>query len=334
MNAVRVKSSGAIPKNAGLSLRRTQSKAALPASPARPLAVRLFPWMTTLAAFAVVGNVVMYYRFSTLRPLVTVGSHTISKREYLAVLDEAAGKQVLNKMVYDSLIAQAAVQAGVTPTPEAVEARLAEWQHNHPAQVASTSLSAQRQTTATGLALENLRIQNIHVTDAEVAAYYAAHPSEFRQPGQLQASLIVTGTDTDARTAAHLLQQGIDPSIIAKQPSFHLVGANGFTIDLQSPSRKPIVRAIFALSTGAIHTFPLGGQYLTVKVFQTQASHTAPLSEVKEQVVREAKLQKAAPIPQVLAQLYQRSTPRFDIPKYEAFFTDSEQAARKLPATH
>ena len=166
-----------------------------------------------------------------------------------------------------------------------------------------------------------------------MAQYYAAHQTEFRKPGQMQAALIVTNTAVDATTALDLLQRGVDPSIIANQPSFHLVGPGGYTIDLKAPAQRPLVNAIFAMSRNEVRSFPLGSKFLTVKVFQTQEAQIAPLSEVKDQVVRAARLQKAISPKAELAKLYRENPPQFDIPKYSSFFDDAESPGERLKTT-
>ncbi len=87
--------------------------------------------LAVVAACSLVGNVLMYFRFTSARPLVTVGARVFRRGEYQALLDQTAGKAVLNKMVYTELVRQAAAKAGVTPTGADVTARLAEMQRRN-----------------------------------------------------------------------------------------------------------------------------------------------------------------------------------------------------------
>ena len=311
--------------------RRSQNLGLNPAGPKAPpqppmkgiLAAKLLPWMSAVALISLVGNALMYARFTTLRPLVTIGNKTITKREYLAVLDDTAGKQVLNKIVFAELIRQAAAKSGVTPTAEEIDARLSVMRAANPQLAAAIPLWKLRDAVTSDLALENLRTKDIKVSDAEVLRYYTAHPNGFRQQGQLQAALIVTSNSTDAHTATHLFQQNIDPSIIAKQPSFRLVGANGFTIDLQRPSHKDIVKAVFAMKTGSVHTFPFDGRFLTARVYSSRGTQVVPLAQAKDQAIRLTKLEKAPSAKAIVADLYKSNPPRFDIEKYSKFFDDT-----------
>ena len=313
--------------------RRSQNTGPNPAAPEAPppprmkavLATKLFPWMTAVAVVSLLGNAVMYFRFTTLRSLVTVGNKTITKREYLAVLDDAAGKPVLNKMVYDELVRQAAAKAEVTPTAQDIEQRLAAVRARDPKLAGSVPDYKLRDAVTSNLALENLRIQNVQVTGAEIVRYYQAHPLLFHQQQTTTTAMVVTASNTDAQTVSDLLEQNIDPAILAKQPEFHVVGMRGYTIDLLTPPRKALVRAILAMKPGAVHTFRFDAHLLTVKVFRNDQAWTMPLAEVRDQVARLAKLEKAPSVKSEIAALYRGARPTFEITKYSTFFDDLEQ---------
>ena len=53
--------------------------------------------LAVVAVLALIGDVLLYSRYSTERPLVTVGHRVIRQREYLAMLDGAAGRAVLSQ---------------------------------------------------------------------------------------------------------------------------------------------------------------------------------------------------------------------------------------------
>ena len=313
--------------------RRSQNTGPNPAAPEAPppprmkavLATKLFPWMTAVAVVSLLGNAVMYFRFTTLRSLVTVGNKTITKREYLAVLDDAAGKPVLNKMVYDELVRQAAAKAEVTPTAQDIEQRLAAVRTRDPKLAGSVPDYKLRDAVTSNLALENLRIQNVQVTGAEIVRYYQAHPLLFHQQQITTMAMVVTASNTDAQTVSHLLEQNVDPTILAKQPEFHVVGMHGYTVDLQAPAHKSLVQTILSMKPRTVRTFRFDTQFLTVRVFRNEQARTAPLAEVRNQVSRMAKLEKAPSVKSEIVGLYHTNRPTFDIGKYEKFFDDLDQ---------
>ena len=315
--------------------RRPQNPGPNPAAPKTPsqppmkaiFATKLFPWMTALAVVSLIGNAVIYFRFTTLRPLVTVGSKTITKREYLAVLDDAAGKPVLTKLVFDQLARQAAAKAGLMPTEQDITQRVVAIRAHDP-RMADLPDYKLREAAISDLALDNLRIRNVQVTDAEVARFYAAHPQNFQREKSLQAALIVTGNRTDAQTVADLLQQGVSPSVIAKQPQFHVVGFNGYTIDLQQATYKNILASLFAMKAGQEKLFPFDKRFLTARVYRNQPIQVLPLRDIRPLATRLARLEKAPSAATELVSLYKSNRPMFVISKYATFFDDIDKAIR------
>ena len=291
-----------------------------------------------LAVLAVVAAVVIFFRFSTTRPLVTVGSRTISKREYQAVLDQQAGKKVLGDMVYGELIRQAAAKTNLLPAAAEVDARMALIGQHNPqaaqASVASLGLPGFREQVTTTLALENLRMQGLSASPAEIARFYAAHQIGFRQQGHSEVALIQTGSPTDAQTAAQLLRQGVDPRVIAKQPSFHLNGYNGFSLDTRQPAAQEALKSVTSMKAGDVQTHPFGKQFLTVKMMSQKAARVQPLSEVQPQVSRLVRLEKAPPADVVVARLYKANPPVFALDKYVAYFDDVNKINAHPAAGH
>jgi hypothetical protein len=293
---------------------------------------------SALAVLALAAATVIYFRFSTTRPLVTVGGRTISKREYQAVLDQQAGKKVLGDMVYGELIRQAATKAGLMPTTAEVEARMALVQQNNPqavqASVATLGVPGFREQVTTTLALENLRMQGLSASSAEIARFYATHQAGFLQRGHGEVALIQTSSATDSQTAAQLLRQGVDPRVIAKQPSFHLNGYQGFSVDTRLPAAQEALKSVGKMKAGDVQVHPFGKQFLTVKMVSQQAARLQPLSEVQPQVARLVRLAKAPPADVVVAHLYKTNPPVFALDKYVAYFDDVNKVKVQPRAAH
>ena len=76
-----------------------------------------------------------------------------------------------------------------------------------------------RQDLLTNISLENLRIKNIKLTPAELAAYYTEHKGEFALPEQVKTTTVVTRSTMDAATATDLLKQHTPSDVIARQPA-------------------------------------------------------------------------------------------------------------------
>ncbi len=284
----------------------------------------------SLAAVSVLANVVLFVRWSPSRALLSVGKHTVSKRDYEANLDAAAGKAVLSRMVVAELIRQAAAQAGVTPTAADVDARIAllRRQGALPPQPAADL----RDSIEQNLALENLRMRGISASDADIAAEYAKHPEKFRLPAQMSATLVVAASPDKAAQATHLLGAGVTPSAIAAVPGLQVDGVNGFA--LPAGALSPGLRqTILGLHNGEVQVFPSRGS--GVSLVARANSHTPgalpPLPQVRDLVAREIKLEKAPTAPAELLTLYAANKPVFDMTNYQPYLGDFEAAASHLP---
>lgn len=283
-----------------------------------------------LAVVSLLANVVLFMRWSPGRALLTVGKHTVSKRDYETNLDAAAGKAVLSRMVVAELISQAAARAGVTPTGAEVDARIAllRRQGALPPQPAADL----RDAVGQDLALENLRMQGITVSDADIAEEYAKHPEKFRLPAQMSATLVVAAGPDKTAQATHLLQTGAAPSAIAAVPGLQVDGVNGFA--LPDGALSPDLRqTILGLHDGAVKVFSSRGS--GVSLVARANSHTPgalpPLPQVRDLVAREIKLQKAPTAPAELLTLYAANKPVFDMTNYQPYLGELDAAASHLP---
>lgn len=276
-----------------------------------------------VAAVSVVGNVLMYFRFTPARPLVTVGNHVIHDREYRALVDNAAGQPVLTRLVFSELIQQAAAKADVTPSAAQIDARLAEMQRQGQAPAGTVSPDF-RTNLALNLALENLRIAEIPASGAEVAAFYRQHAAVFAQPAQASSVLVVTQQEYLAQTAASLLAKGKTPAQMAAEPDMKVDGQDGFRLNLAAlppVAHQAVVSAALAMRPGQIKILPVGNAFLTIKCLSSHPGSLPALPEVRDRAVRLVKLQKAPTEGAELALLYKTNTPRFDIDRYAAYFS-------------
>lgn len=283
-----------------------------------------------LATVSLLANVVLFMRWSPSRALLTVGKHIVSKRDYEANLDAAAGKAVLSRMVVAELIRQAAAQAGVTPTAADIDTRTALLRR----QGALPGQPAQDLRDAIGqnIALENLRMRGISVSDADIAAEYAKHPERFRLPSQTSATLVVAASPDKAAQATHLLQTGVTPAAIAAVSGLQVDGMNGFA--LPAGALSPGLRqVILGMHDGEVKVFaPRGsGASLVARANSHTAGTLPPLPQVRDLVAREIRLQKAPTAPAELLTLYTANKPVFDMTNYQPYLGDLEAAASHLP---
>ncbi len=287
---------------------------------------------STLAVLALAGLFLTYQRFSTLRPIALAGSQRITLRDYEGALEQRDNGKLLHEMVSAALVRQAAAKAGILPTDDDVAARLALIRQRDPGLVqaaeADGSLPLLRDQLLNQIALENLRIQNVPVTDAEIRRYYQAHGANFQQHAQARMAVVVADTAEEADAAADDLRDGIPADVLAEQNGLHVAGQKGYRVDLGTPQGRALAASWKTLRGGETRTAPLGKQFLVVQMISAQAAGTVPLQAIRADVARLVRLEKAAPAEAELARLYQANPPTFPVEKYAQFFEAGARAGR------
>jgi foldase protein PrsA len=293
--------------------------------------------LVLVAITSVAGNVLLYKRYSTQRPLMHIGSESIKIKDYRDQVDYQAGKAVLNKMAYAMLILQEAKKANLIPTEDDIAKRLATIERRVPKALEAARSDAQKMAElkrdlTTDIALENLTIKDVKVTDAEVRAFYAKNKALFQVPAQARTTIVLAQNDVDAKTAASLLNNpSMTPDIIANQPRLRVVGVNGYKVDWNAvPTRtqEELARAIFAAKVKQVTTVRAGTAFLVARVDGRETSGIEPFEKVRPTVERLAKLKKAPSGPVVLARLYKGANVSFEIGKYAEYFSDIEKFAK------
>lgn len=289
--------------------------------------------LVILTAASLTANALMYLRYSSSRPVVTVGNQVISRKNYQDALDYQTQGGVLKKMVLQDLVTQAAAQKGVTPTDADVDARIAEIKRSAPQMLGAAAtdpakMGEVKAALKTDMALENLRIKDVHVTDTEVADFYNRHKKDFALPAQVQTTMVVAENSVDAAQAASLLKQNIGTDVIARQPRLHVANVNGFNVNVQAlpPAINQRLNAVvFRMKPGEVQTVPVGNDFVILRATKSSGSGVPALGQIKPDVTRLAKLEKAVPNAVEIATLYQAAKPQFNVSKYEDYFSDLSQ---------
>lgn len=304
--------------------------------------------LSVLLVLSLVTNGLLYLRWSTSRPLVTVGSAVITKKQYQDQLEHDSGQPVLTKLVFTSLVSQAASRNGLTPTDSDVEGRIEAIKRQSPQvltpyQGDPVKMAQFRQDLATNMALENLRIRDVALSPAQIAAFYSQHKSEFALPLQTMTTTVVSQSPVDAATAATLLRQNDPLDVIGRQPRLHVVGMGGYQPDLQIMPvafKQEASDWVAHAGVGQIKTLQAGAYFLTFRINRRLPAVIPPLDQIRGEVERAARLAAAPSQSEELARLYQNTKPSFNSEKYAAYFTAVDQyplgtsSSKKTANTH
>ncbi|MEO7717033.1 MAG: peptidyl-prolyl cis-trans isomerase [Capsulimonas sp.] len=273
----------------------------------------------------------------TTEPFVTIGAEKISRSDYIQALEAQSGKTVLQKLVFASLIRQAAAKDGVTPTDAEVDKRMAALMRRNPNVIPDALLAPEQrkqfvENLKLDLALENLRLRNITVTDAEVDQYYAAHAADYQLPQQVKTTIVVTESVADSKVAEGLLGKNTSEEDIAQKPGFHVVGVNGFSLNMDAlalADKNRISSLVFSAKPQEVKSLKVQTHYLTFRINKQDVKRTPPLAQVRSEVVRAAKLAKAPDAVAMLRTLYLWTPPTFQDQKYERQFDDINPGAAR-----
>jgi len=287
-----------------------------------------------IAVGSLLSNALLYMRYSTSRPLVKIGDDIITKKQYQDEVDFQTEGGVLRRLVFEKLAANAAAKAHVAPTEQDIDAQIAYMDRTTPEVVSDAKRTPVRykklrDEIASTLAVDNLRILGVTVSEAEVKEAYNASKSQFQLPPQANTTLIITENTVDAATAKDLLQRDTPLDIIARQPRLRIVGRDGFNPDFQKLSvetRNQVSRLVFGMKPHDVAVMPFTGKYLVVRLNGIDRGGVQPLSEVLDKVTRIAKLKKALTEEEELATLYQHGNVNFEVDKYAPYFKDVQTA--------
>jgi hypothetical protein len=304
----------------------------------------LLALLLSVTTASIAGNVLLYNRYSSRRPLLrTADGVEVTRKEYQDIIDYKFGKQVLNKLTYEKIIRHAAEKAGVMPTEKDVDARLEgvrrrspqvlERLKNDPARMAEL-----RSDTLTELALENLRIRDVTVTDAEAKAHLAKNANTFAVPLQVRTTLAVAPNQVDAAAAAKMLRQKIPLDVIARRPRIRVAGVGGWDPDwslFPPAAAQKLGAAARSLKPGGVTIVPIADYFFILRMDGRTEGGTPSYASVQEEVKRAVKLKKAPGAQETLARLYREAGVTFEVDKYAAYFEDirsySEKSNKEAP---
>ncbi|MBC8140083.1 MAG: glycosyltransferase family 4 protein [Armatimonadetes bacterium] len=299
---------------------------------------------------SIVGNYYLYRRFSSNRVVVRSGEKAVTYRQYRDALEAKYGRETLRRLVLTRIIADAAVAAGVYPTGEEVTAYSRNLERTTPYLYEVQRLKAEgsdtllRQEMASLLALENLRIRDVTVTDAEARAWWKKYREKLALPVQV-ATIMVTTPARDPERATKvraLLREKIPPYIIAREPETRVIGVGGYEPDWENMSPEAAIllnETIFRMQPGQIISVRTPGTIYTVRLLSRGGGGAeqfrkldTPPAALRARVTRLARLAKAPPSEVVMAQIYKEARVTWEITPYSAYLNDLETAVTAPPS--
>ena len=269
-----------------------------------------------LVATAVIGVTITGCSSSSGGDVAAVNDQKIPRADFDKKLESSpAGKQVLTQMVQQTLVDQYGRDSKIDVTQAEIDAKESDIKSKYPPGQFDMILKQQGLTDADvqnilrqQIIIEKAVAPNVHVTDADVAAYFAKNHTLLDKPAQVRARHILVANEATAEQVEAKLKAGGDFAALAKQYSTDTStkdkgGELGF---FGRGQMVPAFQAAaFALPVGAISQpvkSPFGWHVIQVeeKKPATRASLASSAAQIKTQLTQQ---QQAQQVPVFLQQL-------------------------------
>jgi len=265
--------------------------------------------VTIVAIVSLLGNYLLYHRYSSQRPLFTVNGQVIRQKDLDDRLDYMYAVPMLRQMIYTDLVLQEAQKEGVMPTEADIEREYDQINRTSPRlivdqQKVDPTLALFKQGIRGQLALDNLRTKGVQVSDQEVEAYYQAHRAQFTLPTQASEIIVVAADEISAETAKRLLENNVKPGVIADTKGLRVIGINAQGAGLLP---EAVGQQLINAKPGEIREVKYGNQYLIAKVHDISNQGVPSLDQIRPQVEQAVKLAKAPPDQKILNDLVERA---------------------------
>jgi len=303
-----------------------------------------------VAAGSLAGNALLFQRYSSAKPVVSMGKDAVSIKDFRDRLEVVSGKQVLTKMVLRSIVMTEAKTKGVAPTKADIEERIELMKRANVNGIAAamndpTQKYIIEEDVETDIALENVITSGIPVTEPALLDFFRKNQKAFALPDQAKTTIALAQNAVDAKTAASLMSQKsprIDAATIARTPRLAVLGLTA-SVDwnkIDPGFRKQLIAKVNATPAGGVFQMnvPAKGKdksgMLIVRLESKGAAGVPPLAQIRPHVERQFKLRQAALQGRtkqvVLAELYSAKNPTIEVSKYSPWFAELQNASANL----
>ena len=140
-------------------------------------------------------------------------------------------------------------------------------------------------------------LDEILASDQEVVAAYEARLNEFTTPAGREVEQVVVSEETAARKIAGRLKDGRDFYAVAKELANMDKQSVKLGRMLKADLPEEAAEAVFAMSKGQIgEPIETGLGWHIFRVLDVIEGHTKPVTEVRKQLIRDVKMEKAAEV--------------------------------------
>ncbi len=265
------------------------------------------------------------------QPIAKVGSHTITRQEFLDKLEKDQGRDALIGMINRQLIEDAFSKSGLQLAPSEVQEKLAEIKKGYPSEQAFAQVMANQgmgeedviESLTLDLKVKALLTKDIKTSEDELKKFFEEYKSHFDQPELISYSEIVV---SDAATATKVADQAADPSkdfaALAKQNSLSPQTRENGGLVPQQPQQAiypPQVReALASMEVGKVSKpIEAEGRWYIVKLNSKKAAEQADFKRDRAKIEEGYKSMRAKSLQQLLTEIRETADVSVIDPKYQ-----------------
>ncbi len=272
-----------------------------------------FPWKSlTVAIISIcigigIGALISRQRAKSRDVIMAINGNIITKDDFFAQMERAAGQQVMRKMINDELYVQFAKQKGVAPSESEI---LKAYKGLNTASDKKSDVPSPEVHRTLQVSLSEAAVINkgVTVTDAEVRHFYDQNIDSknskalYYHPSSMRIAVIVTSSEAKCNAALSEMAKGMSFGEAAKKYSEDSSKTNGGLLPpilrttQGSPKIPELENAVFGLKVGGqLGPQKFAGKWWIIHSLDKKQEMTQPFDKVKEQSRMGALLAKGLP---------------------------------------
>jgi foldase protein PrsA len=302
-----------------------------------------FGWIGIGAGIVVAVGAVGAIKLRNQRPIVVVNGEKITRARFLNELERNYGGAVLRQLLQEKLVLQQARKKGVLPTPQEIQAEIAEMRQEEPdldrqLRIRGKEVGDLSHDVEGRLAVARLIASEVNVPDSEIQKLWATYQKRFNKPEGRKVEIVIAKTSAIGDKARRLMADGIPAEFASQNPGMALPGGRSQMILYRGQGPAPIEQPAFALRPGQVSdVIRLGNAFAVIKVTEVIAPRQKRFEDVKPRLLIAAKLRKGKSEPELLQSLQKAAKIEFKSDRYkglaDATLTAADPRATRVART-
>ena len=234
--------------------------------------------------------------------VATVAEEHITRQEWLTAMEQRYGKEVLQTLVSERVMLEAAKKNNITVSDEEVDIELALMRtvkDSTDTTIQSLSDKELREYIRTQLILEKVLTYDVVINDEDIKNYYEENKAIYDVPTAYRTSIIVSETEEEAEEVVKELEDGSEFGVLARERSLDRISASldgdlGYVTGSVEEQDPAIIKAAKKVKENEVSdVFELqDGHFAVIYVSEIQKGHSFKLKDVKENIKRTLALEQ------------------------------------------